>query len=154
MIGGYKMVLKEEKRDLFSVPEEYYLAHCISADFGMGKGIVVEFNKRFNLRDKLVRKYPNYIAIWDSKYEEDVPCLLEDKVFNLITKRNYWNKPTYESLEDSLIAMKCIAILNNINKVAMPIIGCGLDRLQWVKVKEIIKNTFEDMDIEILVCNL
>ena len=31
------MKYKEEKRDLFSVPEDYYLAHCISADFGMGR---------------------------------------------------------------------------------------------------------------------
>ena len=28
---------EKEVRDLFSVPEDYYLAHCISADFGMGK---------------------------------------------------------------------------------------------------------------------
>lgn len=26
------MVYKEEVRDLFSVPDDYYLAHCISAD--------------------------------------------------------------------------------------------------------------------------
>ena len=42
------MIYKEEVRDLFSVPNDYYLAHCISADFGMGKGIVIEFNKRFD----------------------------------------------------------------------------------------------------------
>jgi hypothetical protein len=34
----------------------------------------------------------------------------------------------------------------------MPIIGCGLDRLQWDKVSEIIKDVFKDTDIEILVC--
>lgn len=27
------MTYKEEIRDLFSVPNDYYLAHCISADF-------------------------------------------------------------------------------------------------------------------------
>ena len=42
--------INEVKKDLFSVSEEYYLAHCISADFGMGKGIVVEFNKRFDMK--------------------------------------------------------------------------------------------------------
>lgn len=148
------MIFKEEKRDLFSVPEDYYLAHCISADFGMGKGIVVEFNKRFNMKNKLIQKYPNYLSIWDSSYEEDIPCILQDKVFNLITKRNYWNKPTYSSLENSLIAMKCLAEINNISKIAMPIIGCGLDRLQWNKVKEIIQSVFEDTNIEILVCSI
>ena len=47
------MIYKEEVRDLFSVPEDYYLAHCISADFGMGKGIAVEFVKRFDTRNQL-----------------------------------------------------------------------------------------------------
>lgn len=31
------MIYREEVRDLFSVPDDYYLAHCISADFGMGR---------------------------------------------------------------------------------------------------------------------
>lgn len=51
------MIYKEENRDLFVVPEDYYLAHCISADFGMGKGIVVEFNKRFDMKRRLQAKY-------------------------------------------------------------------------------------------------
>ena len=55
------MIYKEEIRDLFSVPEDYYLAHCISADFGMGKGIVVEFNNRFNMKQILQMKYPEWL---------------------------------------------------------------------------------------------
>ena len=41
-----------------------------------------------------------------------------------------------------------------ITKLAMPCIGCGLDKLKWEKVREIIKEIFEDMDIEILICYL
>ena len=55
------MIYREEVRDLFSVPDDYYLAHCISADFGMGKGIVVEFNKRFDMKHILQTKYPDYV---------------------------------------------------------------------------------------------
>ena len=36
------MIYREENMDLFSVSDDYYLAHCISADFDMGRGIVVE----------------------------------------------------------------------------------------------------------------
>ena len=39
----------------------------------------------------------------------------------------------------------------NIKKLAMPKIGCGLDRLQWSKVRENIKEAFKDIDIEIVV---
>lgn len=141
----------EETKDLFSVSNEYYLAHCISADFGMGKGIVVEFNKRFDLKKKLTSKYTNFLRCWDND-ENKGTCLLEGKVFNLITKRNYWLKPTYETLTASLYAMRTLALNNKVSKIAMPVIGCGLDRLQWDKVSKIIKKVFSDTDIEILVC--
>ena len=145
------MIYKEEKRDLFSVPEEYYLAHCISADFGMGRGIVVEFNKRFDMKRTLQSKYPDYINEWHRR-KWSFNCILEDRVFNLITKERYFHKPTYDSLYGSLNLMKFISIQKGINKIAMPLIGCGLDRLQWDKVSEIIKEIFKDTDIEILVC--
>lgn len=145
------MIYKEEVRDLFTVPEEYYLAHCISADFGMGRGIVVEFNKRFDMKRKLQSKYPDYINEWcKNKYIGD--CILEDRVLNLITKERYFHKPTYETMRAALIEMKSICSFYDIKKVAMPIIGCGLDRLEWDKVSNIIKNIFENDDIEILIC--
>lgn len=145
------MIYKEEVRDLFTVPEEYYLAHCISADFGMGKGIVIEFNKRFDMKRKLQSKYPNYIDKW---YYNNCrgDCILEGRVLNLITKERYFHKPTYESLKSALLVCQSKCFRNDIKKIAMPIIGCGLDRLQWDKVSEIIKDVFKDMDIEILVC--
>jgi hypothetical protein len=36
----------------------------------------------------------------------------------------------------------------------MPLIGCGLDRLRWDKVRNIVENVFADTDIDILVCKL
>ena len=147
------MIYKEETRDLFAVPDEYYLAHCISADFGMGKGIVVEFNKRFDMKNKLQTKYPDYISEWShKKYDSD--CILEDRVFNLITKERYFHKPTYKTLTGALMKCREICLENNIMKIAMPVIGCGLDRLEWSRVSEIIKLVFKDTDFEILVCKL
>lgn len=148
------MIYKEERKDLFTVEEDYYLAHCISADFGMGRGIVVEFNRRFNMKNRLMAKYPNYETYHRNieNYADRADCILEDKVFNLITKSRYWGKPTYNSLTSSLIKMREIMIANKITKVAMPVIGCGLDRLNWDRVSEIIKEVFNGTDFEILVC--
>lgn len=145
------MIYTEEQRDLFSVSEEYYFAHCISADFGMGKGIVIEFNKRFDMKQKLRNKYPDYLNEWvNSKYEGD--CIMEGRILNLITKERYFHKPTYQSLRTALAAMKTICQKETITKIAMPVIGCGLDKLSWDKVSEVIKEVFSDSDIEILVC--
>ena len=83
-------------------------------------------------------------------------CLLEGRVFNLVTKIRYYEKPTYQSMTDSLKRMRVICDglgeARNIHKIAMPTIGCGLDRLQWDRVSEIIKEVFKDSDLEILVC--
>lgn len=149
------MKYEEKIVDLFSVDDSYYLAHCISADFGMGAGIAVQFNNRFGMKRKLQVKYPDFLKTFDYQTTfcgKSASCILEDKVFNLVTKRNYWNKPTYSSLQAALCSMKDVCISKKINKVAMPLIGCGLDKLEWEKVSQIIKNIFADTDIEILVC--
>lgn len=146
------MIYREIYGDLFAIPNDYYLVQCISADFGMGKGIAVQFNKHFDMKNKLVLQYGNYLSAWDSNFEETVPCIKEGRVFNLITKRNYWGKPTYYTLENSLIALKCMCNINNVTKLAMPTIASGLDKLDWDKVSEMINYLFEDTNIEILVC--
>ena len=146
------MQYREEVRDLFSVPDDYYLAHCISADFGMGKGIAVEFNKKFDMKRKLQSKYPDYINSWQLYLVGD--CLLEGKVLNLVTKERYFHKPTYFSLKIALEICVLVCGEFNIKKIAMPLIGSGLDKLQWSKVTKIIQEVFEDTDIEILVCKL
>lgn len=140
------MILREEKRDLFTVDSKYYLAHCISDDFALGKGIAVEFRNRYNMSGKLRNLYPNGLG--------GIGCVLISNVFNLITKEKYWHKPTYSTLKKSLQDMKEIVVENNIKYMAMPKIGCGLDRLQWTKVKGILDEVFGDLDIEILVCRL
>lgn len=140
------MTLIEENRDLFSIPHGYYFAHCISADFALGAGIAVEFNKLWNLRNKLKFDLPNGV-------DKDC-CICVDNVLNLVTKRRAYQKPTYDSLRTALEGMREIAEEKMIEKIAMPRIGCGLDRLEWNQVREMIEEIFDDMDIEILVCYL
>ena len=145
------MIFRQEIMDLFTVSDEYFFAHCISADFAMGKGIAVEFNKRYNMKNILQNKYLDYINQYHYK-RMNGDCILEGRVLNLITKERYYEKPTYASITIALEKMRDICIKNNISKVAMPKIGCGLDRLKWDKVIGIIMNVFQYTNIEILVC--
>ena len=142
-------LIKEEKRDLFSVGSDYYLCHCISSDFALGAGIAKEFNKR-GVKESLKTVYTPF---WAYKGY----CLytkMDDfkGVFNLVTKRNYYDKPTYDTLRESLESMRIM--ISDGMKIAMPLIGCGLDKLNWEKVKPLIYDTFKDKDVEILVCYL
>lgn len=42
------MNIKEEQRDLFTAPQGYYLAHCISGDYALGAGIAKQFVDVYN----------------------------------------------------------------------------------------------------------
>ena len=151
------MTIKEEKRDLFTMPNDYALAHCISADFKLGAGIAREFDRRFNCRDNLFHvAHGDMTDVWDEGICGN--CIvthtkhIEPIIFNLITKRNYWDKPTLKTLEEALDVMRFSLCLWGVKKVAMPRIGCGLDRLKWSDVKPLIAKVFSDTDIEIVVC--
>ncbi len=147
------MIYKEEIKNLFTVQDDYVLAHCISADFGMGKGIVIEFNQRFDMKNKLQQKYPEYLSDF-IKEQIQGDCILEGHVLNLVTKERYFGKPTLRTMCVALEKMKRICLEKNIRKIAMPQIGAGLDRLKWEDVSELLKSVFKDTDIEILVCKL
>lgn len=142
------MYYHEIKDNLFKYENSYCLAHCISADFALGAGIAKEFDIRYNMKYKLNQSFK------DLATNNDIvgSCLFIDNIFNLVTKQLYFNKPTYNSISRSIKAMKGLALNNNITKIAMPLIGCGLDKLNWNRVSEIIKETFQDTDIEILIC--
>lgn len=145
------MNFKEETRDLFTVPQGYYLAHCISGDYSLGAGIAAQFVDVYNMRYKLHRNYP----IPDGeKFANVGEALLIDNVFNLVTKDRVYHKPTYDTLIETLEDMKKQCKNLDIDKIAMPRIGCGLDGLSWDTVEEIIMEVFEDTDMEILICTL
>jgi uncharacterized protein C6orf130 len=140
------MKLIEIKGDLFTKEniqdKNIYLVHCISRDCEMGLGIAKTFDKKFpNMKNTLKNRITNLT----------VCALYDDKVFNLITKNKYWQKPTYISLENSLKDMATSCKLFNIKILAMPRIACGLDRLNWNRVKAMLEEVFKDLDITIYV---
>ena len=141
------MTITVQQKDLFTIPQGYYLAHCISADFAMGKGIAKIFDDVYNMRFKLFKNYPDYEYCGGD-------ALPIDNAFNLITKPRYWHKPSYKTVKEALEMMKEHLELLDVQKLAMPKIASGLDRLEWSKVYDIICEVFDDTDIEIVICEL
>lgn len=138
------MDIKVIKQDLFSIDEKYCFAHCISSDYALGAGIAKEFNKRYDMSTKLK-------AVGKGITPD---CILIGETFNLVTKPKYFHKPTYDSLKESLILMRNIVERDEIFYLAMPKIGCGLDRLNWEKVEKIIEEVFWYTEVEILICTI
>lgn len=143
------MIFKEEQGDLFDkeILSEYTLCHCISSDFALGAGIAKIFAK-MGVKKKLIETYSKQ---WQGRGY----CLFTEVdgvvAANLVTKERYFHKPTLESLKQSLEDLREQALSRNLKKLAMPRIGCGLDKLQWEDVSAAIKQVFGDTDIEILI---
>lgn len=170
------MNYKEVKGDLFcglrerngfveslTDTKEVY-CHCIANDGKWGAGIAPVFidkifKSRYWLEPMLKNKPWNGRgkAIIGQNYNSDNTGFVFDA--NLITKEFTSGKPTYTTLQESLEDLKRYIVgfnQNNpedyrIGRVKMPKIGCGLDKLEWSKVSEIIKNIFSDIDIDIIV---
>ena len=66
-------------------------------------------------------------------------------------KVRHFHKPTYKALRLSLEAMKNHAESKKVLRISMPQIGCGLDKLDWRKVRTLIKEVFWPTNIEIIV---
>ena len=148
------MNYREIKQDIFQLnPDEYYFAQCISADLAMGAGIATQFNKHFNTKGVILKKYDKeiFLELWKDTGGSCIPC---GKVFLLITKEKYYNKPTLQSMRNALGVLKTWTTVMDCKKLAMPKIGGGLDKLKWGDVKELIFKVFEDTDVDITVCYL
>ena len=133
--------------NLFDVEKYYSLAHCISDDKALGAGIAVQLRERF----------PNMIKWLDRQLCIIGGCyafkMKDNYIFNVVTKHQYYDKPTYKNFKHALLNLRDCCIDCNVQYLAMPKIGCGLDRLDWNVVSEMIQEVFFDTNINIVVCN-
>lgn len=150
------MTLTIENRDLFTVPNDYFLCHCVSSDFALGAGIAKKF-AQLGVRNEL-KAYAAFCgeSMWHGKgYCIHTLYPTPHGAFNLVTKEKYNYKPTLKTLKEALQDMANDDWLYESSaKIAMPKIGCGLDKLQWSDVEPLIREVLADTDFEILVCAL
>lgn len=139
-----KVTIGYIKGNLFTAGDEYYLAHCISADFALGAGIAKQFTARLDMKNRLKTEYGDI-----STGDRVGRVFTVDRVFNLVTKSRYFHKPTYDTLKKCLEEMQDIMEQQGIKHLAMPKIGCGLDKLKWECVESIIGEVFGETDVEI-----
>lgn len=134
--------LFETDENLFNIKDNY--AHCVSKDFEMSSGIAKQFKQQFNQVDYLKSLNKNITEI----------CELDNKnfkIYYLITKENYWEKPTYENVYLTLQNLKTKLLQNNIKSVTVPKIGCGLDNLKWHKIRTMLRFVFSKTNIKVTI---
>jgi hypothetical protein len=110
----------------------------------MGAGIAAMFKSEFGGVEELKKQncQPGEVAILKrgGRY-----------LYYLVTKIFADDIPTYEKVQTSLAAMREHALENHVSDISMPQIACGLDKLQWVVISEIIQHVFKGTNIGISV---
>lgn len=74
-------------------------------------------------------------------------------IYYLITKNLSVDKPDYNSITTAIKKLRDFVLVHRVKKLAIPRIGCGLDKLYWPTVKNIIGQVFKDVGCMIKVCN-
>jgi len=127
-------MFRELNGDLFygtSKKPEEALLHCVSRDFYMGRGIAVEFGYRFGGAEQLYAQNKTVGQAAVIRYEQRW-------IYYLVTKEHYYVKSTYDIIEQALKDANQHMEENNVTSVSMPQIGSGLDKLQWIHVRDLI----------------
>lgn len=133
--------------DLFSAPSDYSLAHCVGSDLWMSAGIATIFKYKFGRVDELKRQNAQTGSIAVLKCGRRF-------VYYLVTKRLSTQKPKIMDLLKSLIAMRSHMKANGVVRIAIPKIGCGLDRLKWKGVFNMLKRVFSKQPIEMILYDM
>lgn len=71
----------------------------------------------------------------------------------MVTKKYSTGKPKYSDFKRSLEDLMAKCAHFEVKHLAIPRIGCGLDKLDWRQVKIMIKEVFDGSNIEITVYN-
>jgi O-acetyl-ADP-ribose deacetylase (regulator of RNase III) len=130
------MVTYIEFGNIFEIDGVYNYAHGCNCAGAMGKGIAIQFKKRFS---KMYVEYKSLcnrgeFSLGDA-FEYNYG---EGYVYNLGTQLTWKTKADIFALEQSLKNMLIHASKNNIEKIALPKIGAGLGGLMWDDVKNVI----------------
>ena len=125
------------------------IAHCVSSDFAMGKDLASTiaccYPELQELSKLPINNFPpgSLVTYFDQQHQRFI--------YNLVTERRFFQKPTYETLELSLHALKQHLQRHNIHELAIPKLGCGYDHLHWPKVFSILFKVFSGSNLTVTI---
>ena len=124
-------------------------AYCGSSDFANHTGLVGAVHRHYpalyNLQH-LTRPRPppgSLIACYDHDSKKFI--------YTLVTKRKFFHRSNYDTLQMSLLAMKSHMERNNIREIAIPRLGSGYDKLHWPTVFSLLYNIFSNSNVQIVI---
>lgn len=120
----------------------------------MGKGIALQFKKAYpnNYKSYSLACKNDEVKVGKMFVTTDSNISSGEKiVINFPTKQHWRNPSDYGYIEDGLDDLLEVIRQNQIKSIAIPPLGAGNGGLKWERVKKIIEDKLNGLDIEILV---
>ena len=120
----------------------------------MGRGIALQFKKSYPDNFKAYKQACDKGEVQPGKmFIYSLGSLFSPKyIINFPTKRHWKGKSNIKDIQSGLLALKNDIQTLEIKSIAIPPLGCGLGGLNWQDVKQMIENTFRDInDVDIIV---
>ncbi len=115
----------------------------------MGKGIALEFKKRYPEMFKAYKEVCGKNMLYIGKL-----MLYKDKdhlILNFPTKKHWKDPSKLQYIEKGLLEFRKNYANYNIKSIAFPKLGCGNGNLKWEEVKPLIEKYLNDLPIEIYI---
>ena len=145
------MITFIEKGNIFKVKGVNNYAHGCNCAGAMGKGIALEFKKRY---PHMYKEYKELCKKGEFKLGYVYTYRYENGyVFNLGTQESWKTKVDLIALEISVDKMFQISKENCINNIAIPRIGAGLGGGNWAEIRNIlikISNKYPDINLYVI----
>ena len=121
------------------------LAHCVSEDLKMFRGLAASFREQWPGQINELRKM-------DLKVGDVGAIKVEDRfIYHLIIKEFCNDQPKYDPLRQAFVKLKEHMVENEITEISLPKLGTGKNQLSWPVVKMMIEEVFENTDIKIII---
>jgi O-acetyl-ADP-ribose deacetylase (regulator of RNase III) len=135
--------------DLFAAKGIFAFAHGCNCAGAMGRGIAVEFKRRFPemFREYKERCIDGRFQLGDVFMWKQSPTV----VFNLGTQP-HWKAPAeLAAIATALRTMTAMAERDEIDRIALPRIGAGFGSLDWANIRPIVEATGEASQVQLVV---
>ena len=130
------------------------LVNAVNCVGVMGKGIALQFKKAFPHNFEAYRKgcMNGELAIGKILAVKARNLLWGEKlILNFPTKTD-WRLPSeYEYIERGLVALREYVTIHQVESLAIPPLGCGNGGLDWLKVKPMIADAMEGIELPIWI---
>lgn len=142
------MAIEYRQGNLFEATDLQTLAHGCNCAGVMGKGIALEFKRRY---PAMYQAYRQLCTDGQFNLGDMFVWGKNPAIFNLATQQRPGPHADLDAIETALGRMIVHCEQANITKVGLPRIGAGIGGLQWAAVQPVIENAAFSTEVLLVV---